>query len=279
MQQSGLEWLFRFTQDPKRLWKRYMRDFLKFGFLVWPSILTNLTKRAAKKLPPAPHKGTDSRCTCFEQGDYSTFIIRLPVALDACFVQDVEAVMNTTLQSASCIVLDFSSVSFITPSGLGCLLKIYNRCKEDKKNIYIAGIKRHVRHVLIFNRMFDLLGKRSFPSVMDAVNYEKKHSRSSKNVYDIKENHSRIRISFSGEITASQISGLNVVDFMNLSGEKHIALDLKHVDHIDSSGIIFFLNLQKGLKSRGKSCEFAGLSPNVSQILKVTKVHSLFKPL
>jgi len=33
MQKAGLEWLYRLIQDPKRLWKRYLRD-IKFPFLV-----------------------------------------------------------------------------------------------------------------------------------------------------------------------------------------------------------------------------------------------------
>jgi N-acetylglucosaminyldiphosphoundecaprenol N-acetyl-beta-D-mannosaminyltransferase len=34
MQRSGLEWLFRLTQDPKRLWKRYILGNPRFIYLV-----------------------------------------------------------------------------------------------------------------------------------------------------------------------------------------------------------------------------------------------------
>lgn len=34
MQNSGLEWFYRFIQEPKRMWKRYLVGNLKFVLLV-----------------------------------------------------------------------------------------------------------------------------------------------------------------------------------------------------------------------------------------------------
>ena len=50
MQGSGLEWLFRLSQDPKRLWRRYVFDNIQFiGVLVW---------RAMRGRLLAPHRRT-----------------------------------------------------------------------------------------------------------------------------------------------------------------------------------------------------------------------------
>ena len=35
MQDHGLEWFYRFMQEPKRLWKRYVIGNMKFIALVW----------------------------------------------------------------------------------------------------------------------------------------------------------------------------------------------------------------------------------------------------
>lgn len=43
MQKASLEWLYRLSQDPKRLWKRYFRTNLKFMWLV-------LTGKADKRI-------------------------------------------------------------------------------------------------------------------------------------------------------------------------------------------------------------------------------------
>lgn len=38
MQRCGLEWLHRLWTDPKRMWKRYLNDFVKFAFLSIPEV-------------------------------------------------------------------------------------------------------------------------------------------------------------------------------------------------------------------------------------------------
>jgi N-acetylglucosaminyldiphosphoundecaprenol N-acetyl-beta-D-mannosaminyltransferase len=35
MQDSGLEWLFRLAQEPRRLWRRYLVEDMAFFRLVW----------------------------------------------------------------------------------------------------------------------------------------------------------------------------------------------------------------------------------------------------
>ena len=45
MQRSGLEWLFRLLQEPRRLWKRYAVDFLAFG----PIVLAERRRRSARR--------------------------------------------------------------------------------------------------------------------------------------------------------------------------------------------------------------------------------------
>jgi N-acetylglucosaminyldiphosphoundecaprenol N-acetyl-beta-D-mannosaminyltransferase len=45
MQRSGLEWLFRLTQDPRRLWKRYVMGNPRFVYLVARQLLRGAGRR------------------------------------------------------------------------------------------------------------------------------------------------------------------------------------------------------------------------------------------
>lgn len=56
MQKTGLEWIFRMAQDPKRLINRYAKGLFSFNKMVLPLLLVNsLAKRLApKQLAPAP---------------------------------------------------------------------------------------------------------------------------------------------------------------------------------------------------------------------------------
>jgi N-acetylglucosaminyldiphosphoundecaprenol N-acetyl-beta-D-mannosaminyltransferase len=48
MQRSGLEWFYRFLQEPHRLWKRYLVTNTLFGFMVLKEILKGRSKRSAE---------------------------------------------------------------------------------------------------------------------------------------------------------------------------------------------------------------------------------------
>lgn len=44
MQKTGLEWFYRFIQEPKRMWKRYLIGNSKFIYLVFKDFLTKSSK-------------------------------------------------------------------------------------------------------------------------------------------------------------------------------------------------------------------------------------------
>jgi N-acetylglucosaminyldiphosphoundecaprenol N-acetyl-beta-D-mannosaminyltransferase len=50
MQKSGLEWVYRLYQEPKRLWKRYCLDITKFGFLAGLFILSEISNKIFDRL-------------------------------------------------------------------------------------------------------------------------------------------------------------------------------------------------------------------------------------
>jgi len=45
MQNAGLEWFFRFLQEPRRMWKRYLFGNSRFIYLVFKNFLTKSSKK------------------------------------------------------------------------------------------------------------------------------------------------------------------------------------------------------------------------------------------
>lgn len=50
IQKSGLEWVHRLSQDPKRLWKRYLRNFFHFPQLIIPSLISHQLAKSPSPL-------------------------------------------------------------------------------------------------------------------------------------------------------------------------------------------------------------------------------------
>ena len=45
MQKIGLEWFYRFVQEPRRMWRRYLIGNLKFIFIIFKSIFFKILKK------------------------------------------------------------------------------------------------------------------------------------------------------------------------------------------------------------------------------------------
>lgn len=52
---------------------------------------------------------------------------------------------------------------------------------------------------------------------------------------------------------------------------------MRGLNFVDSSGIMFFLKIQKHLSKYGKTCVLCGLQDNVKQMFHITKLKHLFK--
>ncbi len=54
-------------------------------------------------------------------------------------------------------------------------------------------------------------------------------------------------------------------------------MNLGKLDFVDSSGIVFFLKIQKHISSRGNTCLLCELTDNVQQMFRITKLIRLFQ--
>jgi len=60
-------------------------------------------------------------------------------------------------------------------------------------------------------------------------------------------------------------------------GDRDCLFDLKNLDFVDSSGIVFFLKILKHVQKTAKNCVFFGLQDSVRQMFKITKLDRLFR--
>jgi N-acetylglucosaminyldiphosphoundecaprenol N-acetyl-beta-D-mannosaminyltransferase len=51
MQQLGLEWVWRLSMEPRRLWKRYLLQDTMFFRLLWNEYFVQRRRRAARSMP------------------------------------------------------------------------------------------------------------------------------------------------------------------------------------------------------------------------------------
>jgi N-acetylglucosaminyldiphosphoundecaprenol N-acetyl-beta-D-mannosaminyltransferase len=145
MQRSGLEWLFRLLQEPRRLFKRYVKDFWVFGRALlwqwWKLKGRSPLVRSSSRPPPI---------TCPVEHQIS-----FPERLDAATVQEHQATWESALAASGETRLDLSAVTFIDSTGVGLLIRLARKSRERGSRIVLVRPSEAVDKALRLMRLSD----------------------------------------------------------------------------------------------------------------------------
>jgi len=277
MQKAGLEWIFRITQDPKRLWKRYVVGFFKFGVMILPAIAYyKLKRRAFKGMPPGAQR--------FHIRDHHTDlpdaasirVIGLPEVLDASAVENGRESLENEILASPDPILNFKNVKFIDSSGLGFIVGLWRRAKADNKKLNLVGIQPSTRRFFELSRTLDVFKDRVFDKLDEAVAQIVKESKRPPFYYLEVPRRGDLMLQLCGTLDAAQMKNLDTDAVLSVIGDRDCLLDLKNLNFVDSSGIVFFLKIQKHVQKAARDCVLFGLQDNVRQMFRITKLDRLF---
>lgn len=276
MQQRGLEWIYRITQDPRRLIKRYFIGFFKFGFMLWPALLSYRyqTLRLRRSQPPPRAE------TMTYQADVSqdVRVVRLPARVDAHFVKSGGEKVETAARAAKQLILDLSQTDFIDSSGLGLMVKVWKGATEANAGIYFAGIRPAVVQFFKMTRLWDLFSPKSCEDV-DACLDRLKQEHALPPFYMVftEESEAQVVLRLSGRLDALRMAPIRMEEVLHSIGERDGILDLSELDFVDGSGLFFFLKIQKALAQKGKECCLCSMTDPVRQVFRISKLIHLFR--
>jgi N-acetylglucosaminyldiphosphoundecaprenol N-acetyl-beta-D-mannosaminyltransferase len=154
MHRAGLEWIYRLSQEPRRLFRRYATDLWEFGWAMGAQWWRTGVCFQQKCLKPAPPRiRLESK---WER-------IELPERFDAGVVQAHAQIWD---QIDRHCLLDAGQVRFIDSTGVGLLLYLRRRLSETGRGLVLLAPSRAVRKVLEGMRVQDLFVTTS--NVLDA---------------------------------------------------------------------------------------------------------------
>ena len=277
MQKYGLEWLFRITQDPARLWKRYFVGFFKFGMMIFPSIVYYRFKKLIFHTIHRQAVAADiQKAAVVDSKVQPLKVVALPRAFDAASVGQQRHAIETDLSLSNHCILDFSKVEFVDSSGLGLLLSLWRQAETQKKKIYMIELSASIRRFFQLNRTFDLFENQIFSNLDDALTCLNNQAPLPPFYYVERVRNQTATLNLVGSLDAGQMAGLDMAAVETLIGNRNCILNLKDLNFVDSSGIVFFLKIQKYMSSQDKTCLLCSLQDNVLQMFRITKLNRLF---
>lgn len=271
MQKSGFEWIYRLTQDPKRLWKRYVIGFFKFFVMILPIILHARWKRFRM---PRQHR-KEPKLSPMENSynlRNQVSVIPLPESLDASVVVDLKKRAEEWLAHDNGLVLDFHDVRFIDSSGLGFLLGLWKKGSTRHAGFYMAGVQPPVMKVLKLNRVDALLSEHMIDNLEEVSETPQAPLLNRPFFYMIKSAGIAREIQLFGTLDAAEMQKLDVNQLLESIAGKHLIMDLTNLSFVDSTGLILLLKLKKLANSSGHTCLTCGAGTSVTQMLRVTRL-------
>lgn len=280
IQKIGFEWVFRITQDPKRLWKRYFVGFFKFGLMVLPAVIYDRYRRWVTGIgrDNEPALSADHAEPVQETVRHSFRIVRMPKRFDVSFLhgggQERLAVESPNAQ----VVLDFKDTAFIDSTGLGFIVRLWRRASQNQLRLFFLNVGAVLERFFKLNRMWDLFQDHIFSDFEEISASIKDAGASSPFSYTLQIEPGFTVLKLYGRLDAAQMSGLDLDRLLADMGSTHAILDLGGLDFVDSSGLVLFIKLQKHLVRAKKKLILCALNDPVKQMLRITRLLNLFHP-
>jgi N-acetylglucosaminyldiphosphoundecaprenol N-acetyl-beta-D-mannosaminyltransferase len=260
MQRSGLEWVFRMAQEPRRLCSRYAKDLRQ---VAWP-LLSQLYHQCAAR----PRRQTSSRAAI--TASETTWVrVQAPEQLDHASLLN-DAPVWDKLQSKHCL-LDLSDVSFIDSTGIAALLRLRRRLAPW--TLVLLAPRPNVLRILRRFQLEDFF--HIAPTILEAreliLPAQPNPVSSSPFVNPVSP------LFWTGELTAANVEEVwtatrEKLDGLCAAGENHPAIDLSELRFIDSSGVGLMLRASRYAQNMGVHLRFTNPREAVRNVLRMARL-------
>jgi exopolysaccharide biosynthesis WecB/TagA/CpsF family protein/anti-anti-sigma factor len=143
MQRRGLEWAFRLMHEPRRLWKRYVRDmvhFARFIFRQWWAL-----RRTRFATESDFHEVPINDC----------MVVSLIGDFGARLMDRFQATADKAFNAQKHLVLDFHNVTSFDGEGLGTLLNLPKRAAFQECEVRLVNLPPTIDKALRRSQMQD----------------------------------------------------------------------------------------------------------------------------
>lgn len=268
VQALNMEWLFRISQDPVRLWKRYIKGFFKLGILVAPLLYYRLKEILFYRQTSNQFQSEVIWQSVWSSRQQSLAVLHLPTQVTADYLQRLISSLENNSETAMRI-LDFSAVKHIQFSGLYEFVRLSEYLNDPDNHISLLGMSGAVKHQLSACRIMDLVSDRHSGDTLSTLSSGKSTLEISCKSYVMRET---TLIFLSGRVDSEGLLQLGFVESLkNAVRGRTCIIDLRDVTLLETSAIATLHDFfEKELEAKGGAVLMSGMSTNVRQMFHMT---------
>ena len=263
MQRSGLEWVYRLGQEPRRLYRRYATDLRIFGweiFQQWRQL----------RARPAPKPAAAAVTTLTDPPQ----ILKLPAHLDAAAVQQAEATWQQALAAGTDLFVDLSATDFIDSTGVGLLARMQKKQRAAGRLLLLVAPTPPVQRALKLMRLTDLLPAAATFAAAQAMVTARLVERTLPVAADLAGGCETLH--WYGEITEANAAAIWEKSEDHLRQWEGrvpaVTIDLSGLRFLDSTGVSVMVRARKFGQRHGLKIQFTTPTEVVRQVIKLLRL-------
>jgi N-acetylglucosaminyldiphosphoundecaprenol N-acetyl-beta-D-mannosaminyltransferase len=265
MRNAGLEWVYRLLQEPRRLFRRYVKDLWIFS----RSILVQWWALQFRNDRNQPTVNTTSYAlNCSPRAGYQ--IVVCPPRLDAMAAEaDALGTADILSDQRHCF-LHMAGVTSIDSTGLGYLIGLQKRLRSARGELVLIAASAPVCRALKLMRISEFFS--CAPDLASAQYLVQVRARERSAAVTLRTPAAVTPLVWHGEITAAiarQVWENTRAYLVAPRPERELALDLSDVRFIDSSGLGLMIRARKLAQKHGVKLIFTGIQPAVKNVIQI----------
>jgi anti-anti-sigma regulatory factor len=260
MQKAGLEWIFRFLEEPKRLWKRYAVGLAKFSIMLAPALGAHfLFKTFLRKRAGQPRK------RLFFSGEKIIQVIVLPAHMNALSVKSVYRCLEEEI--GAMLIFDGSECRFVDSAGLGFLWQMLSDYHD--KGCYIYAPHLLFRFLCRIHRATDFIAPLTFQRLPALITRLAERVPQAGCFVSLESAGDSVSVSFLGALDANDLKDLHRDELVQAMGNGRLSIDLAYCSRIDSDGLAFLAQLITCTRKNGFEASIHGCNRSVKDSIRV----------
>jgi len=262
MQRSGLEWSYRLVQEPRRLFRRYANDLVRFAPALASQVL-NVSPRFIKS-PRLSEQQALFFAATWVQIWAAEALTATSLAQDRRFWREAARQPRHTL-------LDTARVRAIDSTGVALLSRWRQQLHAEGFQFVLLSPSSETTRALRLLQLLDhFLIAGNWSEAQGLIKATQLHPR------PVLFNGSPPPLTWKGEVTAENIDEvwdltIGILRALGMKGVTFV-VNLSRVSFIDSSGVALMLRISKWAKQHQIEVRFAYPQPAVLNVLKVTRL-------
>lgn len=263
MRQTGTEWIYRLSLEPKRLYKRYADDLVCF----LPTLARQWVSLARDRWVHADQPEVST-----SQNGWST--VTAAERLTRRTLQQHASFWNSVPRLAAHCLLDLSRVRAVDATGVAFLIRWRKSLLQSGHHLVLLAPSRtiqRVMHSLKLTEHFIVVSTAADAEEMASTLFAPRTSQSDGEPRSL---------SWCGEITAANVDEVwrMMEDHLQVFAASHtnvIIIDLAQLRFIDSSGAALMLRLKQAARALRMEVLFFGPQASIRNVLRLTQADQL----